>query len=636
MEFGKKRSLLLHLAWIPQALYKLCTLSHTSRSTARARKIRLRVRSKTVVPKLLKAILKTLSSPSAEILLVRKPSRWGKKDLIRLCLGIESETPGRRRVTRKGELALSSLSSRFDLPTAQTWFTDSAPSLPTALTKFNVVHSQAVKQHSVGRARGGIPIGINEAFNYTLLDISPWWICIKIQLDNISLGLCTVYFSPAQDLYYHLSLLQYMLNDVQENHHLDLLILGGDFNARVGLGNDFPSIMTEGSTLLPDRTSLDTTVNSRGTQLLDFADINGFVLLNGRTHGDIPAKYTFCSAKGKSVIDQVWVNLAGINFISQLRVLDIPSQSDHSPISLQLSLPSLFLPPRTSLSHISTGTKVKWLIDKKDTFNNAMRWSQKISIDFDKEDIDFINRNLIEAILDAAETTGLVKTYNRHTRSSEHKSCFDKDCLIAKKRLRAVLRIAKAASFDLSSLSEYISAKKDYKDILKNKTKNYQDLIIKEFADVKNTTQFWRTYNSYRRKNAYTLPLPVDTWNKVYEGIYPPRIVDNSLYFGVLDPVLDTAITFEEITCSISHLKNCKASGLDSIPGELYKNLPCNWLLYVQTLFNKILDKEIVPKDWAHVALVMLHKKGDQHDPSNYRSLAMINLITKIFTMIIK
>lgn len=56
----------------------------------------------------------------------------------------------------------------------------------------------------------------------------------------------------------------------------------------------------------------------------------------------------------------------------------------------------------------------------------------------------------------------------------------------------------------------------------------------------------------------------------------------------------------------------------------------------MQTLFNKILDKERVSKKWAHVALVMLHKKGDLNDPSNYRGLAMINQTTTMLTMILK
>ncbi|CAG5102816.1 Similar to RTase: Probable RNA-directed DNA polymerase from transposon BS (Drosophila melanogaster) [Cotesia congregata] len=64
-------------------------------------------------------------------------------------------------------------------------------------------------------------------------------------------------------------------------------------------------------------------------------------------------------------------------------------------------------------------------------------------------------------------------------------------------------------------------------------------------------------------------------------------------------------------------------------------SLVTGFIIY-KTLFNKDLDSECIPKDWAHVALVMLHKKGDKLNPANYRGLAMVNLITKIFTMTIK
>lgn len=99
---------------------------------------------------------------------------------------------------------------------------------------------------------------------------------------------------------------------------------------------------------------------------------------------------------------------------------------------------------------------------------------------------------------------------------------------------------------------------------------------------------------------------------------------------------MDTTLTYDEVRNSIAAVKNGKAPGLDTITGEFLKNLLSNWLLYIQAFFNKIIDTEQVPSDWAHVARFMLYINGDISDPANYRSLAMINAITKVFISIIK
>lgn len=83
-------------------------------------------------------------------------------------------------------------------------------------------------------------------------------------------------------------------------------------------------------------------------------------------------------------------------------------------------------------------------------------------------------------------------------------------------------------------------------------------------------------------------------------------------------------------------MKNGKAPGLDMITTEFFKNLPRSWLSYLETFFNKILDSEKLAKEWVRTVLFMLHKKGDQSDPANYRGLAMLNVVFKIFSSIIK
>nr|XP_046478619.1 uncharacterized protein LOC124217258 [Neodiprion pinetum] len=99
--------------------------------------------------------------------------------------------------------------------------------------------------------------------------------------------------------------------------------------------------------------------------------------------------------------------------------------------------------------------------------------------------------------------------------------------------------------------------------------------------------------------------------------------------------MLDEEITMEELIKSLKKSKCGKAPGMDNISNDFLKELPENWLYYIQVFFNKIIQTEIIPDDWAQVVMFMLHKKGDSSDPDNYRSIALINSIAKVFTNIL-
>lgn len=90
-----------------------------------------------------------------------------------------------------------------------------------------------------------------------------------------------------------------------------------------------------------------------------------------------------------------------------------------------------------------------------------------------------------------------------------------------------------------------------------------------------------------------------------------------------------------DLTKSLNNAKRNKAPGLNGISNDFLKDMPSNWKLYLLALYNKILEKEEVPEDWSKICMCMLHKKGDPNDPTNYRGIALVNCIMKIFTSII-
>ena len=52
-------------------------------------------------------------------------------------------------------------------------------------------------------------------------------------------------------------------------------------------------------------------------------------------------------------------------------------------------------------------------------------------------------------------------------------------------------------------------------------------------------------------------------------------------------------------------------------------------------IFNKILNEGTSPKEWEISTIVPIFKKGDSTNPNNYRGIALIDTMQKLFCKII-
>ena len=77
-----------------------------------------------------------------------------------------------------------------------------------------------------------------------------------------------------------------------------------------------------------------------------------------------------------------------------------------------------------------------------------------------------------------------------------------------------------------------------------------------------------------------------------------------------------------------------KSPGLpDQIPYEMYK-YGGGWIVdSLENLFAKIISDEKVPTDWNKCKIKLIHKGGNKNrkDLRNYRPIALINTVSKIF-----
>ena len=121
--------------------------------------------------------------------------------------------------------------------------------------------------------------------------------------------------------------------------------------------------------------------------------------------------------------------------------------------------------------------------------------------------------------------------------------------------------------------------------------------------------------------------------------IYPQRSSGPGIFYDVRHPLLDAEITFEEVRQVLRKIAKDKTPGLVVINNDFYAGLPNCWVKYITDIFNLALDLALkhgyVPEDWCSSLVTLIYKKGNHLDPINYRDIALMNCITKIFTTLL-
>ena len=128
---------------------------------------------------------------------------------------------------------------------------------------------------------------------------------------------------------------------------LDQIIIGRDFNSRIGTQVDFIfedrkdlDFLPEGyelNTFTTDRNNEDVSLNSYGEQLIQLCIASILRVLNGRTQGDLQGYFAYIGYQGCSTVDLVLAseNIFQTNLIQYLLVQTFTIFSDQRPILLR-------------------------------------------------------------------------------------------------------------------------------------------------------------------------------------------------------------------------------------------------------------------------------------------------------------
>ena len=96
------------------------------------------------------------------------------------------------------------------------------------------------------------------------------------------------------------------------------------------------------------------------------------------------------------------------------------------------------------------------------------------------------------------------------------------------------------------------------------------------------------------------------------------------------------SINDQDLKRAIKLMKVNKATDESGMIAEYIKALGEQDLKNLRVLMNDVLSGERIPNEWKESRVVLVHKGGNKKEESNYRPIAIIKVICKLFMMLIR
>ncbi|XP_015117953.1 uncharacterized protein LOC107041745 [Diachasma alloeum] len=522
---------------------------------------------------------------------------------------------------------------------SEPWLEEDPLSLPSWIEdNFHYLWSHATRKAETGRGSGGLLLLVKKEFEVTVLDVSKWWIFIRITLNNVSITVGNVYVPPFKKIENYINVMDILratIGSFVEQFGDEPIILGDDFNGRIGQLNDnIPEELLQDTVLLKARSSSDKENKKEGCTLMSMMNDNCMFILNGRTPGDYPGQLTHFSKLGTSIVDFCWGNVPALELIRELIVFDEIFIFDHFPILLSMFIPELKpdLGEENSLI-VEPVDKLKWKATASDEY--SLRLEQRLRGLHSFFDANNENKNemLTSCIIVCARDICMVQRVCNNDRKilgisvnvGRNDKWLDKETKASKNNVNRAWKLYKKNKInddkimDKKLLDDYYSERLLFKELVDTKKSLYFIDLRLRIANVRNIQEFWLAVKEVGRRSFGGNFLSKETWEEFYSNVYPPRVQCCMSPEDARHPNLDAYLSMRELESALKSLKNNKAPGPDLIPNEFWKALPPVGREYLLSLFNGILELGTVPESWPCAVLTMLHKKGPKEDPANYR-----------------
>ena len=434
---------------------------------------------------------------------------------------------------------------------------------------------------------------------------------------------------------------------IQDRPKRNIIILMGDFNAKIGSDNrGYEEIM--GKQGLGE-------MNDNGERFADLCATSNLVIGGSVFHHRRIHKATWVSPdlSTENQIDHLCIARSFRRSLQDVRVkrgADVASDHHLLVARLKLKLKKSWTGGPNQRQRYNTATlKDTWKQEEfKVTLSNKFQVLEEL---LEEGTIEQKWQNVKEAVTSTCQEVLGSKSYT-------HKEWISAETLqkVAERReKKASVNNSRTRAAKVKAQEEYTEANRSVKRSIRADKRNYLETLATEAEEAayQNRTKdlysitkrlagkFAKPERPVRDKNGGVIPDDEGQkkrWIEHFQELLnrpapvnPPEILPATSDL----PIKCCTPTKEEISSAIKQLKNGKSAGPDSIPAEALKADVETSVDLLHPLFSKIWEEEEIPTEWKEGYLIKLPKKGDLSSCSNYRGITLLSIPGKVFNRIL-
>ena len=408
----------------------------------------------------------------------------------------------------------------------------------------------------------------------------------------------------------------------------NVLIVTGDFNARIGLDNA--------------NFAYHDTTNRNGDLLLEYVQENDFVITNTTFQKRSSKLWTCELPSGTRVqLDYVLIRRKWKNSITNTEAYNSFASigSDHRIVTtkVRLSLRANNKSPPKKVKY--DWTKLATDPELQDRYTLEVRNRYALLSEEKCEDQSERYECLIQANKEAAE-----KVMPKVPKKQRKALCYDSKVEEARKHLREVhKRHVQENTKDTHAELEESKAQLDQAyekantEFIEKKLKEYEEANLNHRHHLAwgiiNDVSGRKVSRSGRLKGS-TKEERINNWHEHFQKLLgnPPEVTNEDEIIPVVFdelPIRTDAFDMDEYLKAKNSIKEGKSFGEDGIPPEVIKR--CSIDDIVLDYCNKALLNRQKPNQWSILNLIPVPKSGDLSLTANYRGISLSSIIAKTY-----
>ena len=374
-------------------------------------------------------------------------------------------------------------------------------------------------------------------------------------------------------------------------------------------------------------------------------------MLNGRLFDDVDGNITCTANEGRSLVDYIIASTSLFDKFSHF-CIDTHYFSDHFPVTCTLVLQQSHWEEFHNESDNDTETymwnKYKWKETLKRDFLEKFRVKFahfKNRVQIGQNDIAQVLQSFVQVFQQAGDQME-IKLSNKNFKEQVKRQpeWWDQSCLLQKSKKFKALKKYRSSN-DKDDFSRYKIERNHFKSICKRKKKELQKQKRAKLIEVRNKPkEFWKAIKSNNKVSNKKTDISNDDWVTYFQTLFAPQeaqpeINQNHPLYNITQDnnsdSLDSPITDIEIRRAINKLKSDRSGGPDGLCIEMFKSVVDDTSEFLAMLFNNIYNTGFFPENWCKSIISPIHKSGPVNKTENYRAIALINCLCKIFMTIL-